>query len=115
MPEAMGWMTSGESPVNATLANPEVVGDRVVGHAVGVRLDPFTLRHRRRRLLERIRVLSHGFAGTVAHDADDHIIYNNKSGTLYYDSDGTGAHVQVLIATIANHAHVGLASNFVLI
>jgi Ca2+-binding RTX toxin-like protein len=56
------------------------------------------------------------FAGTHAHDGDDHIIYNKASGALYYDSDGTGAHAQVLFAVIANHAHAGLAaSDFVLI
>jgi Ca2+-binding RTX toxin-like protein len=50
-------------------------------------------------------------AGTAAHDADDRIIYNKATGALYYDSDGTGAHAQVLFAVIANHAHAGLASN----
>jgi Ca2+-binding RTX toxin-like protein len=56
------------------------------------------------------------FTGTHAHDADDHIIYNKASGALYYDSDGTGAHAQVLFATIADHAIAGLAfSDFVLI
>ena len=56
------------------------------------------------------------FAGTHAHDADDHIIYNKANGTLYYDSDGTGAHAQVLFAVVANHANAGLAfSDFVLI
>jgi hypothetical protein len=56
------------------------------------------------------------FAGTHAHDADDHIIYNKASGALYYDSDGDGAHAQVLFAVVANHASAGLAaSDFVLI
>jgi Ca2+-binding RTX toxin-like protein len=56
------------------------------------------------------------FTGTHAHDADDHIIYNKANGALYYDSDGTGAHAQVLFAVIANHASAGLAFNdFVLI
>jgi hypothetical protein len=56
------------------------------------------------------------FAGTHAHDADDHIIYNKASGALYYDADGTGAHAQVQFATIADHAIAGLAfSDFVLI
>ena len=56
------------------------------------------------------------FVGAAAHDADDHIIYNDATGALYYDSDGTGAHAQVLFAVIANHAHAGLALNdFVLV
>jgi Ca2+-binding RTX toxin-like protein len=56
------------------------------------------------------------FTGTHAHDFDDHVIYNKATGALYYDSDGTGAHAQVLFAVVANHAHAGLAYNdFVLI
>jgi beta-glucanase (GH16 family) len=55
-------------------------------------------------------------AGTAAHDADDHIVYDKATGALYYDRDGTGPHAQVLFATITNHAHAGLAYNdFVLI
>jgi serralysin len=51
------------------------------------------------------------FAGAHAHDANDRIIYNKATGALYYDSDGTGAHAQVLFATVANHAHAGIAVN----
>ena len=51
------------------------------------------------------------FAGTHAHDADDRIIYNKAAGALYYDSDGNGAHAQVLFAVVANHATAGLAFN----
>jgi len=29
--------------------------------------------------------------GSKAHDADDRFIYNNKTGVIYYDPDGTGA------------------------
>jgi Ca2+-binding RTX toxin-like protein len=56
------------------------------------------------------------FAGAHAHDTNDHIIYNKATGGLYYDSDGTGVHGQVLFAIVANHATAGLAANdFVLI
>jgi Ca2+-binding RTX toxin-like protein len=56
------------------------------------------------------------FAGTHARDADNHIIYNRATGALYYDSDGTGAHAQVMFAVIGDHATAGLASSdFVLI
>jgi Ca2+-binding RTX toxin-like protein len=30
------------------------------------------------------------WSGSKAHDASDRVIYNEKSGYLYYDSDGTG-------------------------
>ncbi|MGO4387073.1 calcium-binding protein [Microvirga sp. 2YAF29] len=40
--------------------------------------------------------------GTKAKDAEDRIVYDKKSGTLYYDADGTGASAQVKIATLSN-------------
>ncbi|MGO4705280.1 cadherin domain-containing protein [Microvirga sp. 2MCAF38] len=41
--------------------------------------------------------------GTKAHDADDHIIYNKKTGALYYDADGTGSSAQVQIAKLSKN------------
>ena len=41
------------------------------------------------------------YAGTSAHDADDHIIYDSATGNIYYDADGTGAAAQVLFAHVA--------------
>ncbi|MGO4574122.1 hypothetical protein [Microvirga sp. 2TAF3] len=38
--------------------------------------------------------------GTSAHDADDRVIYNPKTGALYYDADGTGASAAVKIAVL---------------
>ena len=38
--------------------------------------------------------------GGTAGDASDRIIYDNTSGRLYYDADGTGAAVQVQIALV---------------
>ena len=40
------------------------------------------------------------YAGTAAHDANDHVIYNASTGALYYDPDGTGAAAQVQFATL---------------
>jgi Ca2+-binding RTX toxin-like protein len=42
------------------------------------------------------------WAGSHAHDANDHIIYNKATGALYYDDDGSGAHEQVLFAVLTN-------------
>jgi serralysin len=54
-------------------------------------------------------------AGTKAHDANDHIIYNKANGAIYYDSDGNHAHAQVLIGVLANHPTNITANDFVLV
>jgi Ca2+-binding RTX toxin-like protein len=43
--------------------------------------------------------------GTAAADANDFIIYDQASGSLYYDADGNGAGAAVLFA----HVHDGLS------
>jgi Ca2+-binding RTX toxin-like protein len=41
------------------------------------------------------------WTGSKAHDASDRIIYNKKTGELYFDQDGSGsAHHQIKFATI---------------
>ncbi|MFC1456732.1 M10 family metallopeptidase C-terminal domain-containing protein [Microvirga arabica] len=40
--------------------------------------------------------------GTKATDRDDRIVYDKKSGSLYYDQDGSGSKAQVKIATLTN-------------
>lgn len=42
--------------------------------------------------------------GTKAKDANDHLIYDQGTGKLYYDADGSGASAQVLIAQFTNKA-----------
>jgi VCBS repeat-containing protein len=42
--------------------------------------------------------------GTAATTAEQHIVYNQAIGALYYDADGVGGVAQVQIATIANLA-----------
>ncbi|WP_201860376.1 M10 family metallopeptidase C-terminal domain-containing protein [Microvirga soli] len=37
-----------------------------------------------------------------AKDAEDRIVYDKKSGKLYYDQDGTGSKAQIHIATLTN-------------
>jgi Ca2+-binding RTX toxin-like protein len=42
-------------------------------------------------------------AGAQAHDANDFIVYDSSTGALYYDSDGSGAQLQVQFATLIGH------------
>jgi NADH:ubiquinone oxidoreductase subunit E len=51
--------------------------------------------------------------GMSAVDARDRIIYNNISGELFFDCDGTGAQAQVLLATLTGAPSLN-SSNFVL-
>ncbi len=44
--------------------------------------------------------------GTRALDASDRIVYNSATGSLYYDSDGSGAAAQILFATVVPGAAV---------
>jgi Ca2+-binding RTX toxin-like protein len=39
-------------------------------------------------------------AGTAAADASDRVIYDQASGDLFYDADGTGAGAQILFARV---------------
>ena len=41
------------------------------------------------------------FLGAKAHDASDRVIYDGKTGGLYYDADGTGRSAAVKIATLS--------------
>ncbi|MBV5297750.1 MAG: M10 family metallopeptidase C-terminal domain-containing protein [Rhodoferax sp.] len=48
-------------------------------------------------------------AGVVkGHDADDRVVYNNTTGALYYDADGSGTGAAVQIALIGTSAHASL-------
>jgi len=40
------------------------------------------------------------YAGKKAHDKDDRVIYDKKTGSLYYDADGTGKSKAVKFATV---------------
>ncbi|MBM6581649.1 calcium-binding protein [Microvirga sp. BT689] len=51
---------------------------------------------------------------TKAQDAEDRIVYDRKTGALYYDEDGTGAKAQVKIATLANKANLTYDDFFVI-
>jgi Ca2+-binding RTX toxin-like protein len=53
--------------------------------------------------------------GSAAGDADDRIIYDAATGSLYYDSDGTGAATQVLFAVLDTQPAALSASDFAVI
>jgi hypothetical protein len=52
--------------------------------------------------------------GTKAKDAEDRIIYDKKTGALYYDQDGTGSKAQVKIAVLTNKAALSHNDFFVI-
>jgi Ca2+-binding RTX toxin-like protein len=52
--------------------------------------------------------------GTKAKDAEDRIVYDKKTGALYYDQDGTGSKAQVKIATLTNKATLKYSDFFVI-
>ena len=51
--------------------------------------------------------------GKKAHDADDRIIYDKATGSLYYDADGTGSAAKIKFATLANKATITYQDFFV--
>ncbi|KFG69991.1 cadherin domain-containing protein [Microvirga sp. BSC39] len=51
--------------------------------------------------------------GTRVRDAEDRIIYDKKTGKLYYDEDGTGSKAQIQIATLTNKAKLAYHDFFV--
>ena len=55
------------------------------------------------------------YAGAAAHDADDRIIYDQASGSLFFDRDGTGgAYAAVRFAILENNAAI-TAADFVVV
>lgn len=43
------------------------------------------------------------YAGVKAHDTDDRVIYNKKTGAVFYDADGSGAKEAIQIATLSKN------------
>ena len=66
-------------------------------------------------MLKPLKVGEEAFhAGNKAHDADDHVIYNKRTGALFYDADGNGAAAQVQIATLHKNLNVTYKDFFVI-
>ena len=51
----------------------------------------------------------------AAQDADDYLLFDTKSGKLYYDDDGSGSHAAVLLATVKGTLAGLDADNFTLL
>jgi len=51
--------------------------------------------------------------GSKAHDSDDRIIYNQKTGILSYDADGSGSGKAVEIAVLTKQLELTHASFFI--
>ncbi|MET0744517.1 MAG: calcium-binding protein [Microvirga sp.] len=52
--------------------------------------------------------------GDKAQDANDHVIYNKKTGALFYDQDGTGAKEAIQFATLKKNLKVTYKDFFVI-
>jgi Ca2+-binding RTX toxin-like protein len=50
----------------------------------------------------------------TAKEADDHVLYNAKTGALLYDADGSGFKAAVQIATLAKNLKLAAADFFVI-
>jgi Ca2+-binding RTX toxin-like protein len=52
--------------------------------------------------------------GDHAVDKNDYIVYNNHTGALFYDPDGSGSKAAVQIAWLENHASLTYKDFFVI-
>ena len=78
-------------------------------------MTPFSLRTRSSPSSERdsskgVKFKSDMFVkGKAAQDREDRIVYDSKTGALYYDQDGTGSNAQVKIATLVEKPQADLS------
>jgi Ca2+-binding RTX toxin-like protein len=54
------------------------------------------------------------YLGHAAHDASDRIVYNKKTGALFYDQDGNGAHEAIQIATLSKYLKMTYKDFFII-
>ena len=55
------------------------------------------------------------YAGSAAHDKDDRVIYNKKTGALFYDQDGNGSHAAIQFATLSKNLKLNHKDFFVIV
>lgn len=91
------------------VANVDTITDFSHRNGVdGIRLDHAVFT----RLSTGLLFTSHFHIGTAAADADDYIIYDDQTGDLFYDGDGSVAVAQpILFATLTGHPTLA-ASDF---
>lgn len=59
-------------------------------------------------------IFQRGTTAWQAQDADDRILYDMSNGTLYFDSDGTGAAAPIPFATLSDGLNLSAADFFVI-
>lgn len=97
-----------------TAPNATVNRDMITDFTHG--LDKFQLENAAFRALGAAGNLTAGFffAGTTAHDTNDHVIYNQATGVLAYDADGNGGLPAVQFGVLTNEPTLA-AADFVVI
>ncbi len=81
------WIRSPTSPSSTTISISLDPSSPKAGAKGGLKADAF-------------------WTGSAAHDANDRIIYNDDTGYLYYDRDGTGGAQQQAIAKLSKHLEI---------
>jgi Ca2+-binding RTX toxin-like protein len=83
-----------------TIADFRAADDRIVVSRTGFSMD-----------LRGGTIAASEFAlGSRAQDSGDRFIYDQNSGELFFDADGTGAAAQGLVARLRNRAAIGHAN-----
>jgi cyclophilin family peptidyl-prolyl cis-trans isomerase len=102
-----------DTALNAS-SNVDTVTDFVSGSDVfQLKLDIFTALQSTNGVLNANNFVAGAGAGAVATTAEQHIILDTTSGSLFYDADGVGGVAQVEFARLGG-AHVAVATDFVI-
>ncbi|WP_112661842.1 calcium-binding protein [Microvirga flavescens] len=98
-----------DEPVYSSLDADRITDFNVVYDTIHIAREAFTALGRKGALKA-----SAFWTGPAAHDASDRIIYDRKTGALYYDPDGTGALQQQQIATLSKNLKMTAADFYVI-